>query len=74
MLTVCTGRTFRHLLLTVRNSAAVLDMTGGDQATKLSAFIFSSWLRRFLALPSIALPKKKPPATQANQTLHANYN
>ena len=74
MLTVCTGRTFRHLLLTVRNSAAVLDMTGGDQATKLSAFILSSWLRRFLALPSIALPKKKPPATQANQTLHANYN
>ena len=74
MLTVCTGRTFRHLLLTVRNTAAVLDMTGGDQATKLSAFIFSSWLRRFLALPSIALPKKKPPATQANQTLHANYN
>ena len=74
MLTVCTGRTFRHLLLTVRNSAAVLDMTGGDQATKLSAFIFSSWLRRFLALPSIAVPKKKPPATQANQTLHANYN
>ena len=74
MLTVCTGRTFRHLLLTVRNSAAVLDMTGGDQATKLSAFILSSWLRRFLALPSIALPQKKPPATQANQTLHANYN
>ena len=74
MLTVCTGRTFRHLLLTVRNSAAVLDMTGGDQATKLSAFILSSWLHRFLALPSIALPKKKPPATQANQTLHANYN
>ena len=58
MLTVCTGRTFRHLLLTVRNSAAVLDMAGGDQATKLSAFIFSSWLRRFLALPSIALPKQ----------------
>ena len=28
MLTVCTERTIRQLLLTVRNSAAVLDMTG----------------------------------------------
>ena len=27
MLTVCTERTIRQLLLTVRNSAAVLDMT-----------------------------------------------
>ena len=29
MLTVCTERTIRQLLLTVRNSAAIVDMTAG---------------------------------------------
>ena len=34
-LTVCTERTIRQLLLTVRNSATVLDMTGDDCFTGL---------------------------------------
>jgi len=34
-LTVCTERTIRQLLLTVRNSATVLDMTGNDLANDI---------------------------------------